>query len=242
MLSKAKKFFARRKNWQTKQKNGLVSTKRQEKGNMQSSGQETIRSSTMSRLNCSTLKYDKFIKTYVQYQETGEATLVGGKEIWLDILDEYSTLIKSEKADDIFECWKKIEIAETRLRIVDTCTGRLREMYSPAAAEALVEHGFDMVHNLDDEEVYQKQIDFVIMEANSIHVVLKQLEIQYNTLVKEEPIKKRSEIDFDKELAVLARHGYRVKKRKQTVMEFCAAANAFLDEVKSKKNAKRSTI
>jgi hypothetical protein len=168
---------------------------------------------------------------------TGEVDRIGGKEVWDDMLTEYGGLIKTENSDRIFDVWRKIKYNEWRVTVVELCVETLREMYRESFAAMLVEAGFDYVLNMEDEKAYQRQIDLVIIEANTIAVVLNQLYIQYNNLVpkSEGDGTQKIEIDFDKELAILKKHGYGINKRKQTVMEYCAAVNAFIDEVKKAK-------
>lgn len=225
----------KRKLWQTKQGNGSGFTKKVTKQNF-ASGQTVLENRSKDIIHpkktCSNTLYATFIKVYV----TKEYNRIGGQEVWEDMLQEYSGLIKTQNSDKIFEIWKSINFNEWRLLVVETCVSGLREMYSEVAANALVEAGFDYVVNLEDDEAYQKQLDFIVVEANTVTVVLNQLYIQYNGLLpKNEETTDRKEIDFDKELAILKKHGYGINKRKQSVMEFCAAVNAFLDEVKNMK-------
>lgn len=182
---------------------------------------------------CRNTLYTTFIKVYT----TKEYNRIGGEKVWDDMLQEYSTLIKTENSDQIFDIWRRMQFNEWRLNIIETTVDSLREMYRASFADALVEAGFDYVENIEDDKEYQKQIDRVIVEAGTITVILNQLYIQYNNLVPKdgnEPVEKK-EIDFDKELAILKKHGYGINKRKQSVMEYCAAVNAFIDEAKRMK-------
>lgn len=173
---------------------------------------------------------------------TKEYHHVGGEQAWNNILDEYSSMLKTENSDKQFDLYKRIAYNQWRLKIVEIVMsdGGLRDMWRPKLADSLVEAGFDYVQNIEDDKKYQRQLDIVMNEASSIVVKLNQLYIQYNALLpkgEHKEHKEKKEIDFDKELMVLAKQGYRINKRRQSITEYCAAVNALFDEVeRHKKN------
>lgn len=230
----------RLKKQQTKAESGLVSTEKKESSNTQSvktqSG-EGLSGTLPRRKTCNNTKYALFIKVYV----TGETALIGGDEAWRDMLEEYADMLHIGKAKEGFKLWMKILYCDWQLTVVESCANTLRDFFIQSCADALVEAGFTWVQNIEDDAAYQKQIDIVMNETSSVIVRLNQYKTQYDKLfppqVGERP--KRTELDFDKELAVLAKHGYRINKRKQTVTEYCGAVNAFSDEVKKNKHGQQ---
>ena len=237
-----KKKDTMRKNWrrskkpktsQMSQENGLVSIATTETPGLlleQTRSGSLLSATSPRRKTCSTLKYWIFIEVYVQE----DYDRIGGKQVWDDIIQEYAGLIKTDEVVEAFDLWRQIEYNEWRLSVAETAISYLRDIYSAKGADALVEAGFSYIENLQDEKTYQKQLDFVTNETSSVVVVLNQLKTRYDKMFPpsegEKP--KRTEIDFDKELAILAKHGYKVNKRKQSVMEYCAAVNAFYEEQK----------
>jgi len=111
-------------------------------------------------------------------------------------------------------------------------------LYVVSAANALLEAGFDYIENIEDDKAYQRQLDMVENEVASVVVRLNQYKAQYDKLVPTDEAKQRTALDFDKEIAVLAKHGYKIDKRTQTVMEYCAAVNVFFEELKKTSNAR----
>src|SRR5262245_3533382 len=112
---------------------------------------------TPQKRTCFNTKYATFIKVYV----TGEYNRVGGEEAWLDIMDEYGMLIKTEKSDTALDLLRKITYCNWQLKVVEVALsiGGLRDLWRPKLAEALTEAGFSYVKNLDDDKKYQKQLD-----------------------------------------------------------------------------------
>lgn len=224
-----------RKNWLIKLVNGLAFTSTNSgKNNTQSFNQVTDSSDT-SRPNCRTILYKHFIDAYCE----NDFSNVGGKSNWFDVLIEYSELIKTEKSENIFKAWMRIEENNFKIEATEFCMDILRVNYSPAAAEWLTLFGFGFVENLDDHDAYLKQLDIIETESKMFVVLQNQLEIQYQQMIPERAKDiDKSRMSFEKDLAVLKKQGYGIDKNTQTVFEYCAAVNALIDEQKINKNGR----
>jgi len=196
---------------------------------------ESQLSNTLPQVNtCRNTLYEVFIVVYL----SGRTELVGGPEVWEDMMNEYADLMRVGSAGDIFEVWKKIVFCDWQLTVAERCLDILRDLYVVSAANALLEAGFDYIENIEDDKAYQRQLDMVENEVASVVVRLNQYKAQYDKLVPTDEAKQRTALDFDKEIAVLAKHGYKIDKRTQTVMEYCAAVNVFFEELKKTSNAR----
>lgn len=183
---------------------------------------------------CRTLLYKEFIHASV----TGDTKRVGGPENWAAILKEFAELVVTDKGNNVLDVWLKIEQMEWKIGFAATMIDMLRDgVYIEEAAEALFNMGYDYVDNCDDHEEYLKKLNMVENEAKTLVVILDQYYKEYMLLVPEHQQKPRTEMDFEQELAVLRRHGYKINKNKNTVFEFCAVLNSFIDEMKAKSNS-----
>lgn len=237
-MRKNKKRLTKPKSSRIKQENGLQSGKKREALNSdsQNTQKENQLETIKPQITCSDLIYDDFIKIYVGKKSADD---IGGLEVWQNILDDCADMLINSVSDNSAELWKKISFCDWRLAVAETCIKVLRVIYIEKAANALVLAGFDYVQNLEDDKAYQKQLDVVTNETSSVIVKLNQYKLQYDRLnpISTDEKPKKTELDFDEEIAVLKRHGYSFNKRKQTVTEYCATINAFKKEIeRSKKN------
>jgi hypothetical protein len=177
-------------------------------------------------------------KDFIDVSVTQKYELVGGELNWIDILEEYASLVSSEKSDDIFDCWRKIEFTERKIDFVHTALSYLKDFYNKDIAEALVDFGFDFIEYNGDTEVYHKKLKSIENQAKVLIVLLNQYYNEYQLLSKKfGGDHERTRMDFEKEMAVLRKAGYKINIRKIYTFEMCAIINAFLDEHKSKKAA-----
>ena len=176
---------------------------------------------------CETLKY----YTYIEVSVTDNFDLVGGEENWSEILQEFSSLIKTEKSNSILECWKKINVAERKMEFVESTLLFFKEWYSEPVALALVEMGFPYIQNLENTEDYRRQLELVDIQVRAQIVFLNQYYQEYSALTKGASLEKRDRMDYQKEMAILRKDGYKINK-KTTVFEMAAIINSFLEEHK----------
>jgi hypothetical protein len=186
-----------------------------------------------------TLKYDAFIEI-MDKGDISLMTLSGNPSqeelegAWLQLLQEYSDLVRTDKTNNIFEVWLKIEGLRWKIDFVDKALEVLKLQHDETTASALVELGYDYVQPLEDREAYLKQVYFVQTEAKSMVVFLNQYKAEYKLLVPEgQEVEERDRMYYEKELAHLSRFmGYRIIKSDITVYEFCSIVNTYLDSVK----------
>jgi hypothetical protein len=235
---KKEKNKKKRKSLQIKAENGLVSTKMNLENNksLLHPAKDISLKPTLHR-SCKTLKYYKYIKISV----TGDVSLlkIGGDptneemaSAWQEILIEYSGLIKTEKTNSIFKLWEKIEEARCKLRFINICLDYFSEFYDEEIANELVLHGYDFIEWYDDQERYNKQLILLENESKTLIVLLNQYYNEYKILSPDNETITKDEMYYEKELAVLTKEGYRVNKKKNTVFEYAAAVNAFIEQNK----------
>lgn len=163
----------------------------------------------------------------------------GPKELlhaWNLITDEYSELIKSDKSDDVFDVYKKIESTKFKLFYIATTLDYLKAEYDYELAESLASMGYFFIQDLPDRKDYLGQIFKVETEAKFLIVLLNQYTNEYNILMKdhEDVSIKRTVMDYEKELMILSKHqGYRIRKEQTTVTEYAAIINTYIEYHKS---------
>lgn len=173
--------------------------------------------------------YKDFVDAYV----TEDYSKVGGKFGWADILEEFSSLIETTKSLGIFECWRKIVYLETKIQIINTCLTYLHDFYSKSIAEALVEIGLDFIeYDPEDLELYRKRLKGLDIQARTFIVILNQYYNEYDALNKGNTEEKRTRMDFEKEMAILRKAGYKINIKKIYTFEMCAIINAYIGQHK----------
>jgi hypothetical protein len=193
---------------------------------------------------CKTLKYADFLIALI----TGDlkSLVISGeidtdilKETWQDILQEYSSYLKTDKSESIFDCWKKLEYTKWKMNFVAYSLEALKIKYSQVIAEELQKVGYDYIVDNGDSEDYFRQIYNVQMEAKNLVVFYNQYAAEYTKLCPEadrEPIT-RDEMSYEKELRILGRFmGYNIRKEDITVFEFCSIINTYIESNKKSKD------
>lgn len=198
--------------------------------------QQVIQFSSLYHHQCKTLCYRTFIdilltKDYKLLIIGGEPPEVELLAAWKFIIDEYCSLIHTEKSDTIFEVYKKIIMCQWKLTFVENACAFLKVFWDEEIANALVDAGFDYINSLEDREQYLRQIYMVESEAKTLIVLLNQYTAEYKQLCPEDEAEvDRDEMDYQKELAYLSKFmGKRINPSKITVIEFCAIVNIYLD-------------
>lgn len=232
------KFNKKLKNSQTKKTNGSESMKQSPGDSGTPLLQKNIPSKSLLHQSCETLPYKSFYKINVHGDLSllvisGNYTHEQLSEVWNKILVEYSQLIKTEKSQSIFEAWKKIEYILAKMKICDQAlTFFKNRFYDEEVAEALMLHGFDLVTYDGDNTDFDKQIKLLETQAKSLVVFLNQAYTEYKIIADSaqgESKLERTELDYEEDLAILARFGYKLR-RKGTVLEYAANFNSFIKE------------
>lgn len=224
-MPKKKKQIYRPKKSQTQQENGL------DLATTESSMSEEKQPENKS--NNGSLLIEKLLwKIFVDVAVTDNYALVGGADKWEEILCEYADNIRSEKSNNLFDCWRKIKFIEFKIQFVQTALEVLNDFYSEKIALALCELGFDFIDNDPDTAAYRKKLQMMETEAKVLIVLLNQHNTEYMALSGKNGNVKRTRMDFEKEMAILRRAGFKIKKS-TTTFEMCAIINTFIDQPKN---------
>lgn len=240
-----KPFKKKHKSSQTRQASGLLST-RTNLVSIQSepiSQQDTPLLATYHQ-TCKTLLYDTFIKIIVEENVaylhiSGQPELSKLEDAWQDILQEYSSLIKSEKGKNIFDAWKKCCYLEWQIKYIDAVVLKFQMqipgteiyLYQEEQANRIVELGYELIPDpRQGVAAYLESIKRLEMESKILIVMLNQANVDYKLLSpkQEEGQIKRTEGDYDTELAVLSKFmGTWLDKKTKTVSDVCAVINVY---------------
>lgn len=245
MLPKLK-FTSKLKKLLTLQESGLPSTEIP-KATGAISGQTLPQESQLQgtwHRNCNTLTYGIYLEIVLSCDLrlliiSGEVSEADLKEAWNAILNEYSSYIKTDKSDSIFNCWKKLEYTRWKMNMVRLCIEGLKIKYSPTIAEELMKLGYDYIDGTEDNEAYFKKLYDIQTEAKNLIVYYNQYLAEYTKLcpegAMENSIPQRDRMSYEKELRVLSKFmGYGIRKDEISVVEFCSIINTYLESTKKK--------
>lgn len=167
-------------------------------------------------------------RTFIEVSVTNNFSLVGGEDKWEDILCEYADNIHSPKSDNIIECWNKIKFIEAKIKFVGIALDILKDVYLEKIVLCLCELGFDYIENNQNVVAYHKSLEMLDIEARVLIVLLNQYQTEYISLAGNSENIKRTRMDFEKEMAILRKAGYKIKKN-TTTFQMCAIINSFID-------------
>lgn len=240
------KFTSKLKKLLTLQAYGMPSTEMQrEIGAIsgQTLPQESQLQGTWHR-NCNTLKYGTYLEIVLSGDLrllviSGEPSTEDLKEAWNAILNEYSSYIKTDKSDSIFNCWKKLEYTKWKMHMVNMCIEGLKIKYSATIAEELMKLGYDYIDGTEDNETYFKKLYDIQTEAKNLIVYYNQYLAEYTKLCPEGAVEnstiQRDRMSYEKELRILSKFmGYGIRKDEISVVEFCSIINTYLESTKKK--------
>jgi hypothetical protein len=151
---------------------------------------------------------------------------------WDDILQEYSDLIKTEKTTNVFDLYKRLTTTRFKLAYLGWTLSFLKVEYKREYAERISSMGYDLIEDLEDREAYLRQIYMVENDAKFLVVQLNQLSNEYKLLNPGSGNQEaeRTEMDYQKELAILSRFmGRWIQAEEITVFKFCSIVNAYLE-------------
>lgn len=161
------------------------------------------------------------------------------EEAWEYILEEYMTLVKTEKTDDLFQLYKKIKQTQFLKNLIDLCLDSLSVGYDEDIAKVVSEKGFGVVEYTEDKEIYLRSIKAVRMSSKTLIIILNQYFTEYESLNKNNTQENIaiSETDrrmsIEKEVATLSRfQGSRINKQTTTAFEYAAILNNYLENAR----------
>lgn len=200
----------------------------------------TYLSNSTYHSSCSTLPYNIFL----QIQLTRDITLLTIKgnvdpEIlaiaWDKIVEECADLIKTDKADNIFQLVKKIRRTDWQIFYLEKALNRLKVGYSEYHALRIQELGYDLIKDLEDNEAYLKQIYLVENEAKTLIILLNQYIHEYNLYNLKTNSEEKDLMHYEKELRILSKFiGHKLLADEITVFYYYSVVNAFFELNKKK--------
>lgn len=162
------------------------------------------------------------------------------EESWESIVEEYMSLIKTEKTDDMFQLYKKIKQTQWLKNIIDLCLDSLKVGYDPDLAKIVSEKGFGVIEYVANKEIYLRSIKVVEMSAKTLVVILNQYITEYESLNKNntaqsiEMSENERRLNIEKEIATLSRFQKdRINKQTTTAFEYAAILNNYLEYKKN---------
>jgi hypothetical protein len=218
------RFIKKLWNWRQRVAYGLgyTRTKKESVDTSEQTSPKDFQSTDLLLLTCSTLKYSDFLK-YLLEEEIPP-------ENWIELQAEFSELLRTPKTENITQLWKKIVYTDWKVKMLSASVAYLKVEYSGEIAEALMLLGYDLVEDLEDRELYLRQIYMVESESKTLVIMLNQYTNEYKLMFPEGEYK-RTRADYEKELAILGKYmGYRLNEI--TVSEFAGIVNLYMDQQK----------
>lgn len=240
-MNRKEKYTKRRWPWLPKPGNGLLSTpmNTDSSATARHKTPEAILSGSTLHRQCSTLPLSHFIEIILNGDMSwliisGTPTNAELLSAWEDILEEYASLIKTDKTENVFELYKKIVHTEWRLTFIEKSLLTLKMQYDEEVAGWVGEMGFGEVRYVADREEYLRSLYAIEMRAKMLIVLLNQYKAEYRLMNPErsqEDIVNNTRIRYEKEIASLSKYmGYRIVKEKTMVLEYAAIINNYLED------------
>lgn len=231
------------KQWlsQTKKENGLDSTLMNTDSSSTSSPllrQDITLPASLYR-TCDQLKYGSFIQIMISGDlshliisgSPSEDELLGA---WEEIQQEFSSLIKSDKSDNVFSLYKSILYTTWKIKFIDAALHGLKLMYDEEIALHLVNLGYDFIIDNSDRQAYLRQVYLVETDAKVLIVQLSQYNNEYRIMCpKEDSMTAPTLMGYEKEMSILSKFmSFWIKKDEISVIEFCSIVNLYMEATK----------
>lgn len=198
---------------------------------------------------CQTLPLIKFWEVI----DTGELThlIISGNpspielnEAWDKITREYGEILKTEKSENVFQLWKKIEHTRSMITFIERALMALKWRYDEEIASWLHNYGYSLITASEDRDEYLRGIYRVESEAKSLVVMLNQYLTEYKIVnpTPEEEITKPARIERVRDLMILSKfQGTMIRPESTSVMEYAAIVNLFIEHVNEQKKLANKT-
>jgi hypothetical protein len=151
------KLLRKRKKPQTKPMSGMESTltnMEQKESSEQILPQESLSKDTYHQ-SCETLLYWNFVKINLSgdLKLLGEGTPIELQTAWSMIIQEYVSLLSTEKSDTILNCYLKIVQTETKLTFLENALTYLKCCeWDKEIAERITLFGYSYIEPLEDRD------------------------------------------------------------------------------------------
>ena len=249
-MNKAKRHTKKLKNLLLQPTSGSPSIKMntEVQNSLSPTKQEAIQLSGMFHQSCKTIPISCMFEIMITRDLSwliikGDPMPFQLEEAWNIILEEYVSLIKTEKTDDIFLLYKKIKQTMFLRDIIELSLNYLTSNYDEDIAKLVSEKGFGIIEYTEDKEVYSRMIKSVRMSAKTLIILLNQYNTEYaltnkgDQVIEEDITETAKRLRIEKELATLSRfQGQRINKQTTTALEYAAIINNYLDYNKVKQD------
>jgi hypothetical protein len=201
--------------------------------------QQTIEKITPAELHisCKTLCFAAFIDAYCNVDLKG--LIISGKptpeelqKAWNEIVFEYSSLIKTEQSQYLFDLSKEISLLQWHINYVDGAIKLLSIRYEKEVAEELRELGYQVREDIGTQE-YEDALKRIISLCKTKVFDLDVAVEEYNRLHNTKEGKAQGEDEMFSTLAALSKYqGYNIDKNTTSVYEVTIIFNNYLAESK----------
>lgn len=246
-MKRIRKYWLMLLTWRRRRKNSRPSTLMNsalDKLSRQTSQQDIQSNSTYHR-STETLIYNDFLLILTGAESVQHLAITGTPDeedlilAWVNIQEQYSDTIRTEKATSLIEINKRMLQNRWQITTVDHCILVLRLEVDQLSIDTLANLGYPVIEYNGDWHDYMKQIDLVEMEAKFLIVLKNQLYNEYKRMAGDDTAAAGGKItmqEYDKELAVISKYmAFDVDKMKITTSKFCSYLNIYLDHIEQTK-------
>lgn len=173
-------------------------------------------------LNSNRTCHDVTLWEYLRCYFYSEYDLVGGKEKWEEIVEEYCKLLKDGNYSEMMELYREIIRLQATLQVVTDCCFLLTLRRNDKAIQYLKQLGYIYPLPEDDITTYMKSLDMIQRKSKTLVV---QLQIKTDELEKlrAKQTGTYSESDFMDGVIIIGKFlGFRIDPRVVTLSEYAS--------------------
>ena len=113
---------------------------------------------------------DRFIDCLVdnKFSVLGKGKDDALNKAWFDIVNEFTSLRKSNSASDILELQKEIFVLQNKIKIISLCVSVLWETYNRDLANELKTMGFNVKLDWSDKVHYYKELNLIYRKSKTL--------------------------------------------------------------------------
>jgi hypothetical protein len=162
-------------------------------------------------------------------------------QAWESILSEYSTLIKTPKADSVFMAYQRMVSSKWRMSFMELAVSALKDAYTvpiylPFVCEQVALLGYDYIEDpAGNWEHYGHQVEAIETEAKSLIVFFNQAKAEYELLAPKgvQRTEERDRMSYEMELQLLTKfRGGHIDDETTTLFRYAGIVNLYLESLK----------
>jgi hypothetical protein len=162
-------------------------------------------------------------------------------QAWESILSEYSTLIKTPKADSVFMAYQRMVSSKWRMSFMELAVGALKDAYTvpiylPNVCEQVALLGYDYIEDpVGNWEHYGHQVEAIETESKSLIVFFNQAKAEYELLAPKgvQRNEERDRMSYEMELQLLTKfRGSHIDDETITLFRYAGIVNLYLESLK----------